>query len=132
VAAQDYESQLRQVLRALRRGGQARVLVANTPDLAQLPAYRACLPNPPAGELACLIPAGFMPTPQAVSRAVADYNAAISDAARQEGATLVDLHLNDSQIAQHPEWISADGFHPSSQGYAVIAKQFEDAYRRIS
>jgi lysophospholipase L1-like esterase len=132
VAAQDYESQLRQVLRALRRGGQARVLVANTPDLAQLPAYRACLPNAPAGESACLIPTGFMPTPQAVSRAVADYNAAISDAARQEGATLVDLHLNDSQIAQHPEWISADGFHPSSQGYAVIAKQFEDAYRRIS
>ena len=51
---------------------------------------------------------------------------------KQEGATLVDLHLNDSQITQHPEWISADGFHPSRQGYAVIAKQFEDAYRRIS
>src|SRR3989449_9569460 len=49
VAAQDYEIQLRQVLRALRRSGQARVLVANTPDLAQLPAYRACLPAAPAG-----------------------------------------------------------------------------------
>jgi len=41
------------------------------------------------------------------------------------------LNLNDSQIAQHPEWISADGFHPSSQGYAVIAKQFEGAYRQV-
>jgi lysophospholipase L1-like esterase len=120
------------VLRALRRGGQTRVLVANTPDLAQLPAYRACLPGAPAGGPTCLIPAGFMPTPQAVSAAVAAYNTAISDAAKQEGATLVDLHLNDSQIAQHPEWISADGFHPSGQGYAVIARQFEDAYRRIS
>jgi lysophospholipase L1-like esterase len=132
VAAQDYEAQLRQVLRALRRGGQTRVLVANTPDLAQLPAYRACLPGAPAGGPTCLIPAGFMPTPQAVAAAVAAYNTAISDAAKQEGATLVDLHLNDSQIAQHPEWISADGFHPSGQGYAVIARQFEDAYRRIS
>ena len=73
-----------------------------------------------------------MPTPQAVAAAVAGYNAAISNVAKQEGATLVDLHLNDSQITQHPEWISADGFHPSRQGYAVIAKQFEDAYRRIS
>jgi lysophospholipase L1-like esterase len=73
-----------------------------------------------------------MPTPQAVAAAVAAYNAAISDAAKLEGATLVDLNLNDSQITQHPEWISADGFHPSTQGYAVIAKQFEDAYRRIS
>ena len=131
VTALDYEAQLRQLLRALRRGGQARVLVANTPDLAQLPAYRACLPNAPAGGPACLIPAGFMPTPQAVAAAVAAYNAAISDAVKLEGATLVDLNLNDSQITLHPEWISADGFHPSTQGYAVIAKQFEDAYRRI-
>jgi acyl-CoA thioesterase I len=131
VAVADYEAQLRQVLHALRRGGQTRVLVANMPDLAQLPAYRACRPNAPAGGPACLIPAGFMPTPQAVAAAVAAYNTAISDAAKQEGATLVDLHLNDSQITQHPEWISADGFHPSSQGYAVIAKQFEDAFRRL-
>ena len=131
VTAPDYEAQLRQVLRALLQGGQARVLVANTPDLAQLPAYRACLPNAPAGGPTCVIPDAFMPTPQAVAAAVAAYNAAISDAVKLEGASLVDLNLNDSQITQHPEWISADGFHPSTQGYAVIAKRFEDAYRRI-
>ena len=131
VAAPAYEAQLRQVLRTLRRGGQARVLVANTPDLAQLPAYRACLPNAPAGGPTCVIPDAFLPTPQAVGSAVAAYNAAITEASNLEGATLVDLHLNDSQISQHPEWISADGFHPSAQGYAVIAKQFEDAYRRL-
>ena len=131
VTALDYEAQLRQVLRALRRGGQARVLVANTPDLAQLPAYRACLPNAPAGGPPCMIPAGFMPTPQAVAAAVAAYNAAITEAVNLEGATLVDLHLDGTQISQHPEWISADGFHPSGQGYAVIAKLFEDAYRRV-
>ena len=132
VTAQDYEAQLRQVLRTLRRGGAARVLVANTPDLAQLPAYRACLPNAPAGGPSCLIPDGLVPTPQAVAAAVAGYNGAISDAANREGATLVDLNFNDSQVSQHPEWISGDGFHPSTQGYAVIAKRFEDAYRRIS
>jgi acyl-CoA thioesterase I len=131
VAAPDYEAQLRQLLRALRQGGKARVLVANTPDLTQLPAYRACLPNAPAGGPACLIPAGLMPTPEAVAAAVAAYNRAIGDATKHEGATLVDLHLGDSQIRQHPEWLSPDGFHPSTAGYAVIAKQFEDAYRRI-
>lgn len=131
VAVGDYGAQLRQVLHSLRRGGQTRVLVANTPDLAQLPAYRACLPNAPAGGPACLIPQALLPTPQAVAAAVAAYNSAISEAAKQEGATVVDLHLNDSQVPAHPEWISADGFHPSTQGYAVIAKQFEDAYRRI-
>jgi acyl-CoA thioesterase-1 len=131
VTALDYEAQLRQVLRALRHGGQTRVLVANTPDLAQLPAYRACLPNAPAGGPTCLIPSGFMPMPQAVAAAVAAYNAAISEAVNLEGAMLVDLHLDGTQISQHPEWISADGFHPSGQGYAVIAKLFEDAYRRV-
>jgi lysophospholipase L1-like esterase len=104
--------------------------VANTPDLAQLPAYRACLPTAPAGGPACLIPDALVPTPQAVATTVDAYNAAISQAARQEGATVVDLHLNGAQISQHPEWISSDGFHPNAQGYAAIAKLFEDAYRR--
>ncbi|MEA2633525.1 MAG: hypothetical protein QOJ33_757 [Chloroflexota bacterium] len=131
VPAADYEGQLQQLLHTLRRGGQTQVLVANTPDLGQLPAYRACLPNAPTGGPACLIPDGLLPTPQAVATTVAAYNAAIDQAAKQEGATLVDLHLNGAQISQHPEWLSADGFHPSEQGYAVIARLFEDAYRRV-
>jgi len=75
---------------------------------------------------------GLLPTPQAVAATVDAYNAAIGRAAKQEGATLVDLHLKDTQINQHPEWLSADGFHPSEQGYVVIAKLFEDAYRRAA
>src|SRR6202171_3359952 len=113
VSAADYEAQLVQVLHTLRRGGQTQVLVANTPDLGQLPAYRACLPNAPAAGPACLIPDGLVPTPQSVAAIVDAYNAAITRAAKQEGATLVDLHLNGAQISQHPEWISADGFHPN-------------------
>ena len=132
VSAADYEAQLRQLLHSVRRGGRTQVLVANTPDLGQLPAYRACLPNAPAGGPACLIPDGLVPTPPAVAATVDAYNAAISQAASQEGATLVDLHLNAAQLSQHPEWLSADGFHPSAQGYAVIAKLFEDAYRRVA
>src|ERR1700682_3341406 len=131
VSAADYEAQLVQVLHTLRRGGQTQVLVANTPDLGQLPAYRACLPNAPAAGPACLIPDGLVPTPQSVAAIVDAYNAAITRAAKQEGATLVDLHLNGAQISQHPEWISADGFHPNGQGYTVIAKLFEDAYRQV-
>src|SRR2546427_12969650 len=78
VAAQDYEIQLRQVLRALRRSGQARVLVANTPDLAQLPAYRACLPAAPAGGPTRPIPPGLLPTPPAVGAALAGHKATLS------------------------------------------------------
>src|SRR6202035_5279383 len=80
VSAADYEAQLGQLLHTLRRGGQTQVLVANTPDLGQLPAYRACLPNAPAGGPACLIPDGLVPTPQAIAAAIDAYNAAISTA----------------------------------------------------
>ena len=129
VAPPVYSGQLRQLIQALRRGGQARVLVANTPDLGQLPAYKACLPNAPATGPDCLIPNGLAPSPDQVAAAVDAYNAVITQVVNDEGATLVDLHTGDALLAQHPEWISSDGFHPNGLGYAAIARVFENAYR---
>jgi lysophospholipase L1-like esterase len=130
VPASTYAQQLQQLIHALRQNGRGRVLVANTPDISQLPAYRACLPNAPAGGPACPIPPTFVPSPAAVATAVDGYNAAIARVAEQEGATLVDLHLSGALIDQHPDWFSSDGFHPNGQGYAVIAALFEAAYRQ--
>src|SRR5260370_14930613 len=98
IAASAYEAELQQVLHTLRRGGQAQVLVANTPDLAQLPAYRSCFPNAPAGGPPCLIPAGVMPTPQAVAAAVAAYNTALTDPPNHKWPTLGELHLQHTHI----------------------------------
>jgi lysophospholipase L1-like esterase len=78
ISPQVYGAQLQQLVHALRRNGQARVLVANTPDLGQLPAYQACLPNATAGGSACRIPAGLLPPPDRVSAAVDGYNAVIA------------------------------------------------------
>jgi lysophospholipase L1-like esterase len=58
-----YERRLRDLVHALRRGGDTRVLVANTPAMASV-----------------------------APAAVAAYNAAIARVARAEGADLVDLH----------------------------------------
>jgi acyl-CoA thioesterase I len=131
VSPQAYGVQLRQLVHALRRGGQTRVLVANTPDLRQLPAYQACLPNPPAAGPPCVIPSGLVPTPDRVAAAVDGYNAVIAQVVKDEGATLVDLHSHDALMAQHPEWLSSDGFHPNGLGYIAVARVFEDAYRRV-
>jgi acyl-CoA thioesterase I len=129
VAPPVYGGQLRQLVQALRRGRQARVLVANTPDLGQLPAYKACLPNAPATGPDCLIPNRLAPSPDQVAAAVNAYNTVIAQVVNEEGATLVDLHTGDALLAQHPEWISSDGFHPNGLGYAAIARVFENAYR---
>lgn len=130
VPAPAYAAQLQQLVHALRQGGRARVLVANVPDLRQLPAFKACLPSAPDSGAACGLTTGLLPTPAQVDGLITTYNAAIAKVVRNEGATLVDLYSPAARIAQHPEWISGDGFHPNAQGYLTIAHAFEDAYRR--
>jgi len=122
VATGDYEARLGQLVHALRRGGAARVLVANTPYLDHLPAYAACR----AGTSACPF-AGAVPAPAELNADVDAYNAAIARVAQREGATLVDLHAGGEVPDQHPDWVSADGFHPSAAGYAAIAARFAAA-----
>jgi lysophospholipase L1-like esterase len=129
VSPASYGGQLRQILHALRGPG-VRLLVANVPDLRQLPAFKACQPNAPGTGPACPVPATLVPSPDKVIDLITAYNTTIAQVAKQEGAVVVDLFSGQATIAQHPDWISSDGFHPSATGYLVIAQAFRDAYRR--
>lgn len=42
------------------------------------------------------------------------------EVAAERGYTLIDIH---SLTAQHPEWFSKDGVHPSNEGAAAIAQE---------
>ena len=117
-----YEQGLDELVRALRRGGQAKVLVANTPYLDRLPAYLECRSGTPAPGVSC--PPGVLPPPSELDADVDAYNAAIERVVRREGAVLVDLHAQGEVADLHPDWVSSDGFHPSAAGYAAIAAQF--------
>jgi lysophospholipase L1-like esterase len=86
----------------------ARVLVGNVPDLAALAAYRGIDPSP-------------------LRTQVDAWNAAIAATVERHGATLVDLHAYWQEITEHPEYISADGFHPSTEGYQALADIFAGA-----
>jgi lysophospholipase L1-like esterase len=83
----------------------ARVLVGNVPDLGGLAAYRGIDPGPLNAE-------------------VDRWNQVIADTSARHGATLVDLYALWQQVAQHPEYLSGDGFHPSSEGYQALADVF--------
>jgi lysophospholipase L1-like esterase len=86
----------------------ARVLVGNVPDLASLAGYRGLDPNQ--------------------VRAVVDgWNGVIADSALRHGDTLVDLHAHWQELAAHAEYLSSDGFHPSSAGYQALADVFAAA-----
>jgi lysophospholipase L1-like esterase len=40
----------------------------------------------------------------------------------------VNLYSRWREIAQHPEYLSADGFHPSSEGYQALADVFGEVF----
>ena len=104
VPLESYAADLDSLLGQLE-AANARVLVGNVPDLARLAAYRGVDPAPLQAE-------------------VARWNAVIADATARHGDTLVDLYAHWQDAVQHPEYLSADGFHPSSDGYKALADVF--------
>ncbi|MCC7371929.1 MAG: SGNH/GDSL hydrolase family protein [Chloroflexi bacterium] len=96
-----YASDLDLLLQTLRSQTRATILVGNVPDLSVLPvAARFDLKD------------------------VDRWNNAIAELSRRHGAVLVDLRQAYAEVAQHPEYISSDGFHPSTTGYQRLADLF--------
>lgn len=105
-----YADQLRSLLQALRERASARIFVGNLPDLSLVPYFQG-------QDLVAL------------RAQVKAWNAAIAGACAAEGARLVDLAAAWSQFADHPEYISSDGLHPSTAGAIRIADTFAAAIK---
>jgi lysophospholipase L1-like esterase len=132
-----YEQQLATLVHQLRRNGETKVLVANTPPLDHLPAYLACRPDPPAGSPPCFVNGAarlFVPAPDVVNATVDAFNAAIGRVVSQERAVLVDLHARGLEARaagpdKERELIGTDGFHPSTAGHKAVADAFAAALK---
>jgi lysophospholipase L1-like esterase len=115
VALDTFAGQLEQILAALQppAGEQRTVAVLNLPDLRVLPAFART-------------------DRAALDAQVRTWNAAIAAAVSRHAqyAVLVDLYANWAELAAHPGYISADGFHPSSAGYRRIADLTLETIRR--
>lgn len=105
----DYLADLDYLLSTLQTKTRARVLVGNVPDLTLVRNYAHI-------------------NPRLLRFGTALWNVAIRDSARLYGATLVDLYRAWPELAANPDYVSADGFHPSSQGYARLADYFFTTY----
>jgi lysophospholipase L1-like esterase len=113
-ALADYTTDLNTLLNQLQTGTKAQVFVANAPDMSLLPAMQ---PGS-VGLGSC-----YQNQTQAQIRAKAQqWNAVIAAAAAAHGDALVDLY--SAELASRPDYISRDGFHPSTAGYARIADLF--------
>jgi lysophospholipase L1-like esterase len=109
VTATDYTTALRSVIAPLVSGTAARIFVGNVPDLRSVPAYAGT-------DQAALL------------TRITAYNAAIAAlAATFPGrVTVVDLFTGSGPLVSTIT-VSADGFHPSNAGYALIADRFAKA-----
>ena len=115
VELETFRQQLDEVLAQLNRSDaaagstqQLTIIVLNIPDIRHLPVF-----------------AGI--DHQMLDQQVQTWNVAIADTASRHGAIVVDLYARWPELAVHPEYISSDGFHPSSAGYKRIAELVRDA-----
>lgn len=106
-----YMQDLNSLLQQLRASTQARLVMANLPDLTRLPAFANLTDTQKANMVV----------------AIKRWNAHIALLAAHYTVTLVDLFSHGSQLTTHPEYISIDGFHPSPQGYVQLANLFWSA-----
>jgi lysophospholipase L1-like esterase len=84
------------------------IALANIPDLTLLPRFRTDDQN----------------TAQSLRSQISTYNASIEGVAQRHQVVHVDLYTQWSLISDHLEYLSPDGFHPSTAGYAKLAEIF--------
>ena len=108
-----YMQDLNTLLSRLRAGTQARIAMANLPNLTLLPSFARLNAQQKA----------------AMVNSIKHWNAGIASMATRYHVTLVDLQTQNSLLTAHPEYISADGFHPSSAGYVQLANLFWQAIK---
>jgi lysophospholipase L1-like esterase len=109
----DYMQDLETLLKQLRGGTQARIVMANLPDLTRLPAFA----KQTAGQKATML------------KQIQRWNAGIAALAIRYNVAVVDLFARESELTTHPEYVSIDGFHPSPSGYVQLANYFWEAIK---
>jgi lysophospholipase L1-like esterase len=110
-----YAADLNTLLAQLAARTRAKVFVADTPDMSLLPYFSQ---DHGVGGGTCVEGAS---TAQVRTLAL-QWNSVMDPIIRQHGDVVVELFHTD--LASHPSYISSDGFHPSSDGYAQLADVF--------
>jgi acyl-CoA thioesterase-1 len=108
----EFTRQYRRLLTSLHRQTGAPIVVSNIPDMSLAPA----------------VPAYARPI---VAERVAGLNRAIASVVAETGATLFDTFAMSREVLPaHPEFFSADGYHPSDAGYILWAQHLSPLAQR--
>lgn len=102
-----------EIISTLKQKTRAAIVVANLPDISSAPR----------------IPASMRAHYQ---QQIAQYSRRLEEIARRQGVTVFDIYsITTRELASHPEYFSADGFHPSDAGYELWAQEMWPTLARV-
>jgi len=94
-----------EILSTLKDKTHATIVVTNLPDISSAPR----IPNSMRNQY---------------QRQIDEFCKRLEEIANKHGVTIFDIYtITKQQLPSHPEYFSADGFHPSDEGYELWATQ---------
>ena len=94
-----------QILSTLKDKTHATIVVTNLPDISSAPR----IPNSMRSQY---------------QRQIDEFCKRLEEIASKYGVTIFDIYtITKKELPSHPEYFSADGFHPSDEGYELWATQ---------
>ncbi len=105
LSLEQFSKNYEEILRRLKSGTSARIVVTNIPDISSAPR----IPEVLRGEY---------------QRLITQFNQALEEIAGRHGVTVFDVYrVTREELPAHPEFFSDDGFHPSDEGYELWAER---------
>ena len=105
VGLEQFAKNYEQIVTTLASETKARIVVSNLPDISSAPR----IPQPLRSEY---------------QQQIVLFNQRLEEIASRHGVTVFDVYsITHEQLPSHPEYFSADGFHPSDQGYELWAEE---------
>ena len=101
------------ILKRLKQGTRATIVVSNLPDISSAPRIPPTLRSE-------------------YQQRIIQFNRKLEAIATRHGVVIFDVFgITHEQLARHPEYFSADGFHPSDPGYELWAEQMWPTIARV-
>jgi acyl-CoA thioesterase I len=98
-----FSANYEKILITLKEKTHAEIVVSNLPDVSSAPR----IPGPMRNEY---------------QQQIAQFSRRLEEIAARHGVTVFDIYtITKQELASHPEYFSADGFHPSDAGYELWA-----------
>jgi lysophospholipase L1-like esterase len=113
MSVQTFGKNYETIITRLRNEAQAVVVVTNIPDISSAPR----------------IPSSMRAEYQ---RTIDQFNQRLQEIAGKSNVTVFDIYsITRVQLPAHPEYFSADGFHPSDPGYEMWSEQMWPTLERV-